>query len=137
MQTMRHAGCAKRRRISGTEHSIDAPARGGCVRSEVDARVLEITIDNPRQRNAFSPEMMRQLSDSLTHLDAAPELWAGVLCADGDHFTGRPRYTEILRANATATPMPPGNVDPFGLPNDAPRPSSRPCRESPTQWGSK
>jgi enoyl-CoA hydratase len=87
----------------------------GCVRSEVDGRVLKITIDNPAQRNAFSPEMMRQLSDALTHLDTAPGLWAGVLCAEGEHFTAGLDMPKFFGPGVTPGPTPPGAVDPFGL----------------------
>lgn len=59
----------------------------GRVRSERIGRVLKITIDRPQKKNAFSPTMMRQLSDALTELDRDEALWVGVVCAAGGHFT--------------------------------------------------
>ena len=60
---------------------------GGKIISEIDGHILKITISNPKKRNAFDPNMMLQLSNVLTDLDADPELWVGVLSADGEHFT--------------------------------------------------
>jgi enoyl-CoA hydratase/carnithine racemase len=91
------------------------PKRPGRVRSEALGRVLKITIDNAERRNAFSPEMMRELSDALTELDRNDSLWAGVLCAEGDHFTAGLDMPKFFGPGASAAPLPPENVDPFGL----------------------
>ena len=40
--------------------------------------------------------MMAQLSDANTLLDKDNDLWVGVLCANGDNFSGRPGYAEVL-----------------------------------------
>jgi enoyl-CoA hydratase/carnithine racemase len=87
----------------------------GRVTSEVSGRILKITIDNPQRRNAFSPEMMAELSEAMTWLDRDPALWVGVLCAEGDHFTAGLDMPKFFGPNATARPTPEGNVDPFGL----------------------
>ncbi|MBV1886885.1 MAG: crotonase/enoyl-CoA hydratase family protein [Parvibaculaceae bacterium] len=87
----------------------------GQVRSEVNGRILKITIDNAAKKNAFSPEMMRELSDALTELDRNDDLWAGVICADGDHFTAGLDMPKFFGPGATAEPLPEGNVDPMGL----------------------
>jgi enoyl-CoA hydratase len=92
----------------------DAKAAGR-VRSEVDGHALKITIDNAAQRNALSPEMMVELSEALTVLDVSPELWAGVVCAEGDHFTAGLDMPKFFGPGATARPTPPDKVDPFGL----------------------
>ena len=63
----------------------------GQVRHERVGRILKITIDNVEKRNSFVPEMMAQLSEALTLLDEDPELWVGVLCAEGEHFTAGSR----------------------------------------------
>jgi enoyl-CoA hydratase/carnithine racemase len=49
--------------------------------------VLKIVIDNSAKKNAFSPEMMEQLSDAVTLPDKEEDLWVGLLCANGDNFT--------------------------------------------------
>ena len=96
-------------------------ASEGRVRHEVVGRVLKITIDNPTKRNAFVPEMMSQLSDALTLLDRDPELWVGVLCAEGAHFTAGLDMPKFFGPGAIARETPPDNVDVFQL--------SRVCRK--------
>lgn len=87
----------------------------GEVRSEVDERVLKITIANAGQKNAISPDMMHQLSDALTELDENPDLWVGVICAEGDHFTSGLDMPKFFGPGATAKPIPADKVDPLGL----------------------
>ncbi len=89
----------------------------GRVRHESAGRILKITIDNPAKRNAFVPEMMQQLSAALTLLDRDPELWAGVVCAEGAHFTAGLDMPKFFGPGASAQPTPPENVDPFQLAN--------------------
>jgi enoyl-CoA hydratase len=87
----------------------------GRVRSETQGRVLRITIDNAARRNAFSPDMMLQLSEALTELDRSDGLWAGVICAEGEHFTAGLDMPKFFGPEAEDKPIPPGNVDPLGL----------------------
>jgi len=89
--------------------------RVGQVRNETHGHVLKIIIDNAAKRNAFSPEMMDQLSDALTRLDDTEELRVGVVCAEGDHFTAGLDMPKFFGPTAVAGPLPEGNVDPFGL----------------------
>ena len=89
--------------------------RVGQVRNETHGHVLKIIIDNAAKRNAFSPEMMDQLSDALTRLDDTEELRVGVVCAEGDHFTAGLDMPKFFGPTAVARPLPEGNVDPFGL----------------------
>ncbi len=76
----------------------------GQVRHERHEHVLKIIIDNPSKKNAFSPEMMLQLSDAMTLLDADPDLWVGVLCAVGDNFTAGLDMPKFFGPNATVKP---------------------------------
>ncbi len=87
----------------------------GHVRRERHGRVLKITIDNVAKRNAFSPEMMLQLSEALTELDQDDALWAGVVCAAGDHFTSGLDMPKFFGPGATPRPIPDEAVDPLGL----------------------
>lgn len=87
----------------------------GRVARERVGRILKITIQNAAKRNAFSPEMMSQLSDALTELDADGDLWAGVVCAEGDHFTAGLDMPKFFGPGATAQPIGPDRVDPFGM----------------------
>ena len=87
----------------------------GRVRAERHGRILQIVIDRPEKKNAFSPAMLRQLSDALTELDADDALWVGVVCGAGEHFTAGLDMPQFFGPKATAQPLPEGNVDPFGM----------------------
>lgn len=87
----------------------------GQVTWERHGRVLRITIDNAAKKNAFSPDMMQQLSQGLTELDRDPELWAGVVCAAGDHFTAGLDMPKFFGPGASPKPIPEDAVDPLGL----------------------
>lgn len=87
----------------------------GRVYHETHGNVLKIIIDNAAKKNAFSPEMMRELSDAMTLLDRDENLWVGVLCANGDDFTAGLDMPKFFGPKATVKPLPEGNIDPFGL----------------------
>src|SRR5579859_429581 len=69
------------------ENMSESAVVEGRVRSERQGHILKIVIDNPAKKNAFAPQMMAQLSAAMTELDRDPDLWVGVLCAEGDSFT--------------------------------------------------
>lgn len=92
------------------------------VRHERHDHILKIIIDNPTKKNAFIPEMMVQLSDALTLLDEDNDLWVGVLCAEGDHFTAGLDMPKFFGPAATAKPIADGKIDPFGLKNQCRKP---------------
>jgi enoyl-CoA hydratase len=94
----------------------------GQVRHELHGRVLKIIIDNPSKMNAFHPEMMQQLSAALTLLDQSPDIWIGVLCAEGKHFTAGLDMPKFFGPTATVKPYPEGNIDPFALKNRCRKP---------------
>ena len=94
----------------------------GRVRSERHDRILKIIIDNPAKKNAFVPEMMAQLAAAMTELDRDPDLWVGVLCAEGDHFTAGLDMPKFFGPSATPTPIPDDHIDPFGLRNRCRKP---------------
>lgn len=87
----------------------------GQITQERHGRILKITIDNAAKKNAFSPEMMLQLSEALTELDRDPELWVGVVCAAGDHFTAGLDMPKFFGPGASPKPIPDDAVDPLGL----------------------
>lgn len=62
-------------------------APSGSVRTETDGRVCKITVDNAAKKNAFTPDMMQQLSEALTTFDDNDEQWVAVVCFAGDHTT--------------------------------------------------
>lgn len=94
----------------------------GRVYSERHDRILKIVIDNAAKKNAFSPEMMLQLSEAMTLLDRDPDLWVGVLCAAGDNFTAGLDMPKFFGPGATAKPRPAENIDPFGMANRCRKP---------------
>ena len=98
----------------------DAPE--GRVTAERHDHVLKIIIDNVAKKNAFSPDMMLQLSDALTLLENDDDLWVGVLCANGSAFTAGLDMPKFFGPNAVAKPNPPANIDPFGLDNQCTKP---------------
>nr|MDJ0643058.1 crotonase/enoyl-CoA hydratase family protein [Erythrobacter sp.] len=87
----------------------------GVVRTETEGHVLKIIIDNPEKKNSFVPEMMYELSEALTELDKNDDLWVGVLCAVGDHFTAGLDMPKFFGPTAKPLEIPEGNIDPFGL----------------------
>ena len=72
-------------------------------------------IDNVAKKNSFSPEMMLQLSDALTELDADPDLRVGVIGTKGHMFTAGLDIPKFFGRGASAKPIPEGNIDPFGM----------------------
>ena len=94
----------------------------GRIRTETHGRVLKIVIDNPAKRNAFDPQMVLELSQALTWLDGDDALWAGVLCAEGDHFTAGLDMPKFFGPDAKPNPLPKDAIDPFGLDNRCRKP---------------
>jgi enoyl-CoA hydratase/carnithine racemase len=94
----------------------------GVVRSERHGNILKIIIDNPAKKNAFHPVMMEQLSTALTELERDGDLWAGVLCAEGENFTAGLDMPKFFGPTATPPRIPDENIDPFGLRNQCGKP---------------
>ena len=59
--------------------------------------------------------MMMELAQALTLLDEDPELWVGVVCAAGEHFTAGLDMPKFFGPKATAKPRTKETVDPMGL----------------------
>jgi enoyl-CoA hydratase len=100
----------------------EAVALEGRVRSEHHGRILKIIIDNPAKKNAFVPEMMAQLAAAMTELDRDPDLWVGVLCAEGDHFTAGLDMPKFFGPDAKPSEIPADHIDPFGMRNQCRKP---------------
>ncbi len=90
-------------------------AREGRISHEAHGHVLKIVIDNVSKRNAFSPEMMEQLSDAFTVLENTSDYRVGVLTAAGDHFTAGLDMPKFFGPDAKPRQRKEDNVDPFGL----------------------
>jgi len=100
----------------------EAAVQVGRVRQERHGHILKIVIDNPGKMNAFSPEMMEELSTAFTVLDRDDDLWVGVLCAEGEHFTAGLDMPKFFGPKAVKLDRPAGNIDPFGLQNRCRKP---------------
>jgi len=87
----------------------------GQIRTEVDGRVLKITVDNVAKKNAFVPEMMRDLSLALTAFDRNDEQWVAVLTAAGEHTTAGLDMPKFFGPGATPVETPADAIDPFAL----------------------
>lgn len=90
-------------------------ATQGSVSLRVDGHIAIITVDNVAKLNAFTPEMMAQLSTHLTTFDDDPELWVAVLHAAGEHTTAGLDMPRFFGPDGMLDAVPPGQVDPFGL----------------------
>ncbi len=88
----------------------------GSIDHEIHEGLLIIRINRPAKRNGFTPAMMNQLSLAYTLLDDDPSLRVGVVCAEGEHFTGGldlPTFAGLMQRGERA--MTEGQVDPFDL----------------------
>ena len=94
----------------------------GRIRSERHGHILKIVIDNPARKNAFVPEMMAQLAAAMTELDRDPDLWVGVLCAEGGDFTAGLDMPKFFGPAASPIEIPEDHIDPFGLRNQCRKP---------------
>jgi enoyl-CoA hydratase len=90
-------------------------AQPGTIRVETDGSIALITLDNEARRNAYTPELLLQLSDALTAYDEDDSLRAAVLDAAGEHFSAGLDMPKFFGPGADFAGFPDGNVDPFGL----------------------
>jgi len=100
----------------------EAVVQKGHIRQERHGHIFKIVIDNPAKMNAFSPEMMEELSEAFTVLDRDEDLWVGVLCAEGKHFTAGLDMPRFFGPTAVKLDRPVGNIDPFSLENRCRKP---------------
>lgn len=100
----------------------DSAVAEGRIRSERHGPILKMVIDHPAKKNAFTPPMMAQLAAAMTELDRDPDLWVGVLCAEGDHFTAGLDMPKFFGPTATPPEIPDDHIDPFGLRNHCRKP---------------
>jgi len=89
---------------------------GPTVTVERDGHVLLMGLHRPGKRNAFTLEMLGELSRAYGLLESDDELRAGVLFAHGEHFTGGLDMVDVAPALATGTsPYPQDGRDPWRL----------------------
>ncbi|MDQ0841077.1 crotonase/enoyl-CoA hydratase family protein [Streptomyces sp. V1I6] len=92
------------------------PEDAATVTVEREGRVLLMGLDRPAKRNAFTKQMISELSAAYGLLESDDDLWCGVLFAHGDHFTGGLDMLDVgaeLAAGEFAAPE--GGRDPWRL----------------------
>jgi enoyl-CoA hydratase/carnithine racemase len=83
---------------------------------ETDGHVMLVGLNRPEKRNAFSMQMLHDLSDAYTRYEKDADLWCMLLFAHGEHFTAGLDLAEVGPAVARGEPLfPDGNVDPIDL----------------------
>ncbi|MCF8608926.1 crotonase/enoyl-CoA hydratase family protein [Gordonia sp. HY285] len=86
------------------------------VTVERDGRVLLIGLNRPAQRNAFTKQLINELSAAYTLLESDADLWVGVLFAHGEHFTSGFDLVDVGPDLATGKlELPNGHRDPWRL----------------------
>jgi enoyl-CoA hydratase len=86
------------------------------VTVERDGHVLLIGLNRPEKRNAFTTDMLIELSQAYGLLESDDELRAGVLFGHGDHFTGGLDMVEVGPGIAAGTlAYPEDGKDPWRL----------------------
>ncbi len=89
----------------------DSPAHGR-VTWCAEGHVCRIEIDRPAKYNAFSPEMLGELSAAYQAYEDDPQLWCALLVAKGRHFTAG---LELDRYDIREPLIRDGQMDPLGL----------------------
>jgi enoyl-CoA hydratase len=86
------------------------------VTTEKMGRIVRIGLARPEKRNAFDLAMLDELSQAYTDYEEDPELFCGLLFAQGEHFTGGLDLGEVGPAIASGRGLhPPDRVDPLAL----------------------
>lgn len=86
---------------------------------EVERRdhLLLMGVQRPEKMNALSRAMFHALARALYRLEHDPELWVGVIWAEGAHFTSGVDLNDWAEAFASGSPFPIGEdeIDPFSM----------------------
>lgn len=95
------------------------------VRTERHGHVLAIVLDRPEKRNAADLRLLSALAAAYGELDRDPALRAGVVLAEGAHFTAGLDLADIgpRIGSGGLDFVPDGGLDPWGLRT---RPVSKP-----------
>jgi len=86
---------------------------------EVERRdhLLLMGVRRPQKMNALSRDMFHALARAFHRLEHDPELWVGVIWAEGPHFTSGVDLNDWAEAFAAGSPFPvgEGEIDPFSM----------------------
>ncbi|MDL9945683.1 crotonase/enoyl-CoA hydratase family protein [Gordonia sp. ABSL11-1] len=93
-------------------HELDTTT----VTVERDGHVLLMGLNRPEKRNAFTRQMLADLSRAYGLLESDDELRVGILYGCGDHFTGGLDLVDVAPAIAEGrSPFPSDGRDPWRL----------------------
>ena len=95
---------------------MENTAADGRIRVEQRGHILLICIDRREKRNGFTPKMFDELARAYTRLEGTPDIFCGLLYAEGDHFTAgldMPKIAPLRREGKSLIPA--GEIDPFNL----------------------
>jgi enoyl-CoA hydratase/carnithine racemase len=84
---------------------------------EVRGHVLTMGLNRPKSFNAFDLQLWHDLAQAYAHLDEEPDLWCGLVYANGRHFTAGldlPDWVPVFSAGSWPE-VPPGERDPVAL----------------------
>ncbi|MDJ0784328.1 MAG: crotonase/enoyl-CoA hydratase family protein [Desulfosarcinaceae bacterium] len=87
------------------------------ITTEKKGHVLQIGINRPAKRNAFTVGMYRDLARAYGRLAAEPHLRCGLLFAEGAHFTAGldlPGWVDVF-ASGRFPELPEDAIDPLGI----------------------
>lgn len=88
----------------------------GQVTIRQQGHILLIGIDRPEKRNGFTPKMFEELAKAFTRLEESPDLFCGLLYAEGEHFTAGLDMPKIVPLRKEGKPLfPASEADPFNL----------------------
>jgi enoyl-CoA hydratase/carnithine racemase len=88
----------------------------GQIKVERRGRLLLMAIDRREKLNGFTPKIFTELAAAYSQLEESPDLWCGVLYAEGDHFSAGLDMPKIAPLRRAGQPLyPPDRVDPFNL----------------------
>jgi enoyl-CoA hydratase/carnithine racemase len=87
------------------------------IQVEQREHLLLMGICRPQKMNALSRDMFHALALAMHRLEHDPELRAGVIWAEGPHFTSGVDLTDWAEAFASGSPFPigDGEIDPFSM----------------------
>lgn len=86
------------------------------VTVERRGHLLLMGLNRQEKRNAFTTRMLEELAAAYGELERDPELWVGVLFANGEHFTAGLDLAEVgPRLAGGELSYPDGSLDPWGL----------------------
>ena len=87
------------------------------ITTEVRNHVLLIGLNRPEKLNAADVEMLQGLALAYGQLDSDPNLWVGLVFAQGDHFTAGLDLADVgpKLAQGNLNLVPEGGLDPWGM----------------------